>query len=117
MSKSEALYQKELEKRFEKSLRLMEYKYMSTKYKQDKKHRGLGEDYLGKVAQMNNSCEYCIYYHYDVVRIKSFCTISSKGELIRNYEDLIELNVLNPCIKFVDTETALRDFKIKEIIK
>ena len=50
MSKSEALYQKELEKRFEKSLRLMEYKYLSTKYKQDKKHKSGNEDYLGKVA-------------------------------------------------------------------
>ena len=50
MSKSEALYQKELEKRFEKSLRLMEYKYLSTKYSQDKKHKSVGADYLGKVA-------------------------------------------------------------------
>ena len=50
MSKSEALYQKELEKRFEQSLRFMEYKYLSTKYKQDKKHRNVNEDYLGKVA-------------------------------------------------------------------
>ena len=50
MSKSEALYQKELEKRFEQSLRLMEYKYLSTKYKQDKKYKSVGEDYLGKVA-------------------------------------------------------------------
>ena len=50
MSKSEALYQKELEKRFEKSLRLMEYKYLSTKYKQGKKHKNINEDYLGKVA-------------------------------------------------------------------
>ena len=50
MSKSEALYQKELEKRFEKSLRLMEYKYLSTKYIQDKKRRNVSEDYLGKVA-------------------------------------------------------------------
>lgn len=50
MSKSEALYQKELEKRFEKSLRLMEYKYLSTKYKQDKKHRAVGGVYIGMVA-------------------------------------------------------------------
>ena len=50
MSKSEALYQKELEKIFEKSLRLMEYKYLSTKYKQDKKHKSVGADYVGKVA-------------------------------------------------------------------
>ncbi len=50
MSKSEALYQKELEKRFEQSLRLMEYRYLSTKYKQDMKHRAVNEDYLGKVA-------------------------------------------------------------------
>ena len=50
MSKSEAMYQKELDKRFENSFRLMEYKYLSTKYKQDKKHRNVGEDCLGKVA-------------------------------------------------------------------
>lgn len=50
MSKSEALYQKELEKRFEKSLRLMEYKYLSTKYKQDKKHRNVGGVDVGMVA-------------------------------------------------------------------
>lgn len=48
MSKSEALYQKELEKRFEKSLRLMEYKYLATKYKQDMKHRAVG----GMVVEM-----------------------------------------------------------------
>ena len=50
MSKSEAMYQKELDKRFEKSLRLMEYKYLSTKYKQDKKHRGVGGVDVGMVA-------------------------------------------------------------------
>lgn len=50
MSKSEALYQKELEKRFEKSLRIMEYKYLSTKYMQDKKHKNINEAYLGEVA-------------------------------------------------------------------
>ena len=50
MSKSEAMYQKELDKRFEKSLRLMEYKYLSTKHKQDKKYRGLGGVDVGMVA-------------------------------------------------------------------
>ena len=115
MSKLKDSMMKSEEKLLERAFRLMEYKYLATKYKQDMKHRAVGGVDVGMVAQMNNSCEYCIYYHYDVVHIKSFCTISSKGELIRNYEDLIELNVLNPCNKFVDTETALRDFKIKEI--
>ena len=50
MSKSEAMYQKELDKRFEKSLRLMEYKYLATKYKQDMKHRAIGGVYVGMVA-------------------------------------------------------------------
>ena len=50
MSKSEALYQKELEKRFEKALRLMEYKYLSTKYKQDVKHRAVGVVDIGMVV-------------------------------------------------------------------
>ena len=50
MSKSEALYQKELEKRFEQSLRLMEYKYLATKYNQDMKHRAVGGVDVGMVA-------------------------------------------------------------------
>ena len=66
---------------------------------------------------MNNSCEYCIYYYQDLTRLKSYCTISSKGELIMNYENLVELESFNPCTKFKNKETALRDFKIKEISK
>ena len=64
---------------------------------------------------MNNSCEYCAYYCQDLARIKSYCTISSKGELIMNYEDLIELESFNPCIKFKNKETAFRDVMIKEL--
>lgn len=50
MSKLKDSMMKSGEKLLERAFRLMEYKYLSTKYKQDKKHRGVSEDYLGKVA-------------------------------------------------------------------
>ena len=50
MSKLKDSMMKSEEKFLERAFRLMEYKYLATKYKQDVKHRAVGEDYLGKVA-------------------------------------------------------------------
>ena len=51
MSKLKDSMMKSEEKLLERAFRLMEYKYLATKYKQDMKHRAVGVD-VGMVAQM-----------------------------------------------------------------
>ena len=52
MSKLKDSIMKSEEKFLERAFRLMEYKYLATKYKQDMKHRAVGGVDVGMVAQM-----------------------------------------------------------------
>ena len=52
MSKLKDSMMKSEEKLLERAFRLMEYKYLSMKYKQDMKHRAVGGVDVGMVAQM-----------------------------------------------------------------
>ena len=52
MSKVKDSMMKSDEKLLERAFRLMEYKYLATKYKQDMKHRAVGGVDVGRVAQM-----------------------------------------------------------------
>ena len=53
MSKLKDSMMKSEEKLLERAFRLMEYKYLATKYKQDMKHRAVGGVDMGMVAQMD----------------------------------------------------------------
>lgn len=50
MSKLKDSIMKSEEKFLERAFRLMEYKYLATKYKQDMKHRAIGGVDVGMVA-------------------------------------------------------------------
>lgn len=50
MSKLKDSMMKSEEKFLERAFRLMEYKYLATKYKQDMKHRAIGVVDMGMVA-------------------------------------------------------------------
>ena len=103
MSKLKDSIMKSEEKFLERAFRLMEYKYLATKYKQDMKHRAVGVVDVGMVAQMKEvKLEGLVAVILGILIIASY-TI---GNITSNRYDLGYNK---------GYETALRDFKIKEI--
>ena len=103
MSKLKDSMMKSEEKLLERAFRLMEYKYLATKYKQDMKHRAVGGVDVGRVAQMKE------------VKLEGFVAVILGILIIASYTIG---NITSNRYDFgynKGYETALRDFKIKEI--
>ena len=103
MSKLKDSMMQSEEKLLERAFRLMEYKYLATKYKQDTKHRAVGGMAVEMVAQMKE------------VKLEGFVAVILAMLIIASY------TIGNITSNRYDLgytkgyETALRDFKIKEI--
>ena len=103
MSKLKDSMMKSEDKLLERAYRLMEYKYLATKYKQDMKHRAVNGMVVGMVAQMKEvKLEGFVAVILAILIVASY-TI---GNITSNRYDLGYTK---------GYETALRDFKIKEI--